>query len=47
MFAMAGVVVAAAAIGGVIVGGLFVLYRRYRDRSTEPTNPADELRLRI
>jgi hypothetical protein len=47
MFMMAGAVIAFAAAGGLIVGALFVLYRRYRESHTDPTNPADELRLRI
>lgn len=47
MFAMAGVAIAFALLGGLIVGGLFVLYRRYRERSAPPPNRADDLRLRI
>ena len=46
MFMMAGVVIAAAGVGGLIVGGLFVLYRRYREAS-EPANQPNDLRLRI
>jgi hypothetical protein len=47
MFMVAGAAIAFAALGGLLAGGLFVLYRRYRESHTQPTNPADELRLRI
>ena len=47
MFQMAGVVLLAAAVGGVIVGLIFIGIRRMRDASaaTEPEN--ENLRLRI
>jgi hypothetical protein len=37
MFAMAGVLLAAAAIGSAIVAGLILLYKRRRDASTPHT----------
>ena len=46
MFMMAGVVLLFAGVGGIVVGGLFVLYRKYREGS-EPERPGDDLRLRI
>jgi hypothetical protein len=46
MFMMAGAVLAFAGVGGIIVGGLFVLYRKHREKS-EPANPTNDLRLRI
>ena len=45
MFLLAGVALAAAAVGGLIVGALFVLYRKYSDRSAG--GGANDLRLRI
>jgi hypothetical protein len=45
MFLLAGVALAVAAVGGLIVGALFVLYRKYHDR-TAP-GQANDLRLRI
>lgn len=37
MFAMAGVLLVAAAIGSAIVAGAILLYKRWRDASTPPT----------
>ena len=46
MFMMAGVVLLVAGGGGIIVGALFVLYRKYREGS-DPAPTHDDLRLRI
>jgi hypothetical protein len=46
MFQMAGVLLLAAAIGGLIVGLIFIGIRRIRDASATPSEP-DNLRLRI
>jgi hypothetical protein len=46
MFAMAGVVLLAAAIGGLIVGGIFITVRRYRDKHSQPKE-TEHVRLRI
>jgi hypothetical protein len=46
MFAMAGVVLLAAAIGGVIAGLIFIGIRRFRDGSAPPTD-TEHVRLRI
>jgi hypothetical protein len=46
MFQMAGVVLLAAAVGGLIVGLIFIAIRRFRDASTPPTD-SDHVRLRI
>lgn len=37
MFSMAGAVLLLAAIGGLVVGAIFIGVRRYRDASTPPT----------
>ena len=37
MFSMAGAVLLLAAIGGLVVGAIFVGVRRYRDASAPPT----------
>ena len=47
MFAMAGVVLLAAAIGGLIAGAIFVGIRRLRDASAPPTTDTGHVRLRI
>jgi len=46
MFAMAGVLLLVAAVGGLIAGGILVAIRRYRD-STRPPVDTEHLRLRI
>ena len=46
MFQMAGVVLLAAAVGGLIVGLIFIGIRRFRDASTAPTD-SDHVKLRI
>ena len=46
MFQMAGVVLLAAAVGGLIVGLIFIAIRRFRDASAPPTD-SDHVRLRI
>jgi hypothetical protein len=46
MFALAGVMLLAAAIGGLIVGGIFVFIRRLQDASRPPTD-TEHVRLRI
>ena len=46
MFQMAGVLLLAAAIGGVIVGLVFIWIRRLRDASAPPTD-TEHVRLRI
>ena len=45
MFALAGVMLLAAAIGGLVVGAVFVGIRRYRD-ATAPPADTETLRLR-
>ena len=47
MFQMAGVVLLAAAVGGLIVGLVFIAIRRMRDASAAPDSGPDDLRLRI
>ena len=47
MFQMAGVVLLAAAVGGLIVGLIFIAIRRMRDASAPPESETDNLRLRI
>ena len=47
MFAMAGVVLLAAAVGGLIAGAIFVAIRRLRDASAPPTSDTEHVRLRI
>jgi len=46
MFTMAGVVLACAALGGLVVGAIFIVIRRARDRHRPPADP-NELRLRL
>ena len=46
MFQMAGVVLLAAAVGGLIVGLIFIAIRRFRDAST-PSSDSEHVRLRI
>ena len=46
MFQMAGVVLLAAAVGGLIVGLIFIAIRRMRDASAPPSD-SDHVRLRI
>ena len=46
MFQMAGVVLLAAAVGGLIVGLIFIAIRRMRDASA-PSTDSDHVRLRI
>ncbi len=46
MFQMAGVVLLAAAVGGVIVGLIFIGIRRFRDASAPPSD-SDHVKLRI
>lgn len=46
MFAMAGVALLFAALGGLVVGAIFIGIRRARDASRPPTD-TDSLRLRI
>ena len=46
MFQMAGVLLLAAAIGGVIAGLVFIGVRRLRDASSPPTD-SEHVRLRI
>jgi len=46
MFQMAGVVLLAAAVGGLIVGLIFIAIRRFRDASA-PHTDSDHVRLRI
>ena len=46
MFSLAGVMLLAAAIGGLVIGAIFVGIRRYRDSSDPPTD-TNNLRLRI
>ena len=47
MFAMAGVFLAAAAIGSVIVAGTIILYRRWRDASDPDMGQHTHTKLRI
>ena len=46
MFSLAGVMLLAAALGGLVVGAIFVGIRRYRDASA-PAVDTETLRLRI
>lgn len=46
MFAMAGVVLLAAAVGGLIAGLIFIGVRRFRDATGPPTDTG-HVRLRI
>ena len=48
MFASAGVFLLIAAVGGLIVGAIFVAIRRMQDKSAPATNPdSSHLKLRI
>jgi hypothetical protein len=48
MFQTAGVFLLMAAVGGLIVGAIFVVFRRLRDASaTSTTNETDHVKLRI
>jgi hypothetical protein len=48
MFQTAGVFLLMAAVGGLIVGALFVAFKRYREASAAPTtNETDHVKLRI
>lgn len=47
MFATAGVVLLAAAVGGLITGAIFIGVRRLRDASAASTNETEHVRLRI
>ncbi len=47
MFSMAGILLAAATVGGLLVGLGIVIYRRRRDAATPPENPYEHNRLRI
>ena len=46
MFAMAGVFLLVAALGGLVAGAIFIGIRRFRDSSAPPTD-TEHLRLRI
>jgi len=46
MFSMAGVLLLFAALGGLLVGAIFVAIRRARDAKTAPTD-SDHVRLRL
>jgi len=46
MFQMAGVVLLAAAVGGLIVGLIFIAIRRFRDASA-PSSDSEHVKLRI
>ena len=46
MFQMAGVVLLAAAVGGLIVGLIFIGIRRFRDASSPPSD-SEHVKLRI
>ena len=46
MFAMAGVVMLVAALGGLVAGAIFIGIRHFRDSSAPPTD-TDHVRLRI
>lgn len=47
MFAMAGVVLLVAALGGLVAGAIFIAIRRFRDASGPPTSDTSHVRLRI
>ena len=47
MFMMAGIALAVAAVGGVLVGGSILIYRRYRDASATTSSETEHTRLRI
>lgn len=46
MFALAGVFLLVAALGGIVAGAIFIGIRRLRDASTPPTD-TEHVRLRI
>jgi hypothetical protein len=43
----AGVFLLAAAVGGIIVGAIFIGIRRFRDASSRTSSDGEDLRLRI
>ena len=47
MFMMAGVALAVAAVGGLLVGGTILIYRRDRDAAATTTTETGHTRLRI
>jgi hypothetical protein len=47
MFATAGVVLLAAAIGGLIAGAIFIALRRLRDASAPASTDSSHVKLRI
>ncbi len=47
MFASAGVFLLIAALGGIVVGVLFVLFRRFQERSAPPDPDRSHVTLRI
>ena len=47
MFQTAGVFLLAAALGGIIVGAIFIGIRRLRDASSRPSGESEHVRLRI
>jgi len=46
MFSMAGVLLLCAALGGLVVGAIFIAIRRARDAKAAPTD-SDHVRLRL
>jgi hypothetical protein len=47
MFQTAGVFLLMAAVGGLIVGAMFVAFRRFREATAPATNETDHVKLRI
>ena len=47
MFQTAGVFLLTAALGGLIVGAIFIGIRRFRDASSRPSSDGEHVRLRI
>ncbi len=47
MFASAGVFLAIAAAGGLLVGAIFIAFRRFQERSAPPTPDSSHVKLRI
>jgi hypothetical protein len=47
MFQTAGVFLLMAAVGGLIVGAIFVAFRRFREAAAPATNETDHVKLRI